>query len=151
MGAPGNLRFSVTPTVTAPGSMVTVTSIDPCPIPAGATAATATVEEVPQVSALAVIPGPAPPGTLTPPPQAVLAPGPFFRPAQVPVQTNGSWSEAIPLSDATGIQTITASCAIGDSNPYAAYESVQITVRTEGAGYWFAWSDGSVTRAEVEV
>jgi hypothetical protein len=138
------LRFSVAPSVVTLGSTVTVTSVDPCPIPSGAAGASVTVEQQPPIVALGVPLVPS--GTVIPGPEQG-PPVPYRAPSQFPVHPDGSWSGALQVAGQTGIATFTASCATTTDETYAQYAPTTVAVRTGGAGYWFAWSDGTITTA----
>src|SRR5437899_1387285 len=116
--APPLLRFTGRPPAAAAGAIVAVTGVDPCPLPAGASSATATVV------------------------QTFRDAGGDGARTTIPVRLDGTWSGGIRIGGRPGGVSLSASCSTGTGAPYASYASIPFTVRTVGDGYWIPRSNG---------
>ncbi|HYR62667.1 MAG TPA: hypothetical protein VET24_08585 [Actinomycetota bacterium] len=115
------LTFSLSSTVGPSGASVTVTSVDPCPIPAGAVTATVVFTQLL--------------GDLNS--HGVLSPTAGFT-----VQADGSWAGSATVRGA-GHLLLAPACAASNGT-YASYGTLLYTIRTSGAGYWLPENDGSL-------
>ncbi|HMC07863.1 MAG TPA: hypothetical protein VKL22_00880 [Actinomycetota bacterium] len=116
--APPLLRFTSRPPAAPAGAIVAVTGVDPCPPPAGASSATATVV------------------------QTFRDAGGDGARTTIPVRLDGTWSGGIRIGGRPGGVSLSASCSTGTGAPYASYASIPFTVRTVGDGYWIPRSNG---------